>query len=64
MKHRLPLILLLVAFSLVAGSAVQGVSHQVYTKSKPEMIIPIDPDQYGGPTFIPALETTPTLATM
>ncbi|MGI6148068.1 MAG: hypothetical protein GX195_03515 [Firmicutes bacterium] len=48
MKHRLPLILLLVAFSLVAGSAVQGVSHQVYAKSKPEMIIPIDPDQYGG----------------
>ena len=48
MKNRLSLVLLLLALSVVAGSALEGVNHQVYAKSQPEMIVPIDPNQYGG----------------
>ena len=48
MKNRLALVLLLLTLSVVAGSALEGVNHQVQAKAKPEMIVPIDPNQYGG----------------
>lgn len=48
MKNRLALVLLLLTLGFVAGSALEGVNHQVQAKAKPEMIVPIDPNQYGG----------------
>src|SRR5690554_2705307 len=48
MKNRLALVLLLLTLGFVAGSALEGVNHQVQAKAKPEMIDPIDPNQYVG----------------
>lgn len=42
MKKKFPLVLLLLVLSLVAGSV------QAQAKSKPEMIVPVDPSHYGG----------------
>lgn len=48
MKKVLSLVVLLVALSLVVGSTTVGISGQTPEKAKPEMIVGLDYDEYGG----------------
>lgn len=48
MKKKLSLVVLLVALSLVVAMTTVGISGQTPEKAKPEMIVGIDHDEYGG----------------
>lgn len=48
MKKKLSLVVLLVALSLVVVMTTVGISGQTPEKAKPEMIVGIDHDEYGG----------------